>query len=259
MIKSSMKSNRSSSSEAGGRRRPSNLAVGFQRRTWVYLTKSHHDHSEGEFDQIYQTKLDERRNHEDIVRCITILRSGSDEQRRADDYCPRGLEKMQSAESILRAKVAKERVIDAVLDEQERQWEGNFNDASVLADISARHSSNAVEIAMLRAESDAAFARMYNPSKRDTDEKIESSRSRPLLPSSTSSSSDDISTSSNPSISCSQQRSMIFQNTLTKVLSSPDLTSISTNMATMAKTRGRDLPSHKTISGRKKTKNALGA
>ena len=240
MIQSSMKLNRSSRDSSAGRRRRSNLAVGFQRRTWVYLVDSHYDYSDAEHDQVYQTEMDECRNRKDVVRCITVLRSGSEEQRRADDYCPRGLEKMQSSESILRSKAAKERVIDAVLDEQERQWEGNFDNASLLADISARQSANAVEIAILRAASDAAFARIYNPSPRDGSEETESSTrpssSTSLLPPSTSSSSDDDSTSSTSTTSCSMQRTIV-QNTLAKVLSSPDLTSISSNIAIMQEKR----------------------
>ena len=261
MIKSSMKSNRSIRDSSAGRRRPSNLSVGFDRRTRVYLVKSHHDYNDAEHDQIYQTKLDERRSHRDVVRCVTILRSGSDEERRAEDCCPRGLEKMQSTESILRAKAAKQRAIDAVLDEQDRQWEGNLNDTGLIADISARNSSNAVEIALLRAESDAAFARIYNPSPRDTDEKSEPSKCRPRSPPSTSMSSDDVSDRSDSSQSSSQKRSMIVQNALTKVLSSPDLTSISTNMATMSKARqhGHISPTQATVLGGKKTRNAPGA
>ena len=254
-----MKSN-NSSTESGGRRRPSNVSVGFDRRTRVYFVQSI-DFSDAEYDQIYQAKLDERRNHKDIVRCITILRSGSDEERRADGYCSRGLEKMQSTESILRSKAARQRVIDAVLDEQERQWDLNLNDASLVADISARHSSNAVEIAILRASSDAAFARIYNPSPRDTDEGSESSKCRPMSLPSTSSSSDDISTSSDSSSpSCSQQRTVLL-NSLAKALSSPDLTSISTNMVTMAKTRRHAslTGTHRKVPGGGKNRSALGA
>lgn len=256
-----MKSNRSIRDSSAGRRRPSNLSVGFDRRTRVYLVEIHHDYSEAEYDQAYQTDVDERRNHQDIVRCITVLRTGSDEERRAEDYCPRGLEKMQSTESILRAKAAKERVVDAVLDEQDRQWEGNFNDTGLIADISARNSSNAVEIAILRAESDAAFARIYNPSPRDANDVSGSSTtSRPLLPPSTSSSPRDISPSSNPTTSCSQQRS-VLQNTLASVLSSPDLISISTNTVAMPKTRRHSshTGSYGDVQEGKKTKSAPGA
>ena len=264
MITSSMKSNKSST-ESGGRRRPSSLSVGFERRTraYMYPVQIHHDFSDAKYDQIYQTKLDERRKHKDIVRCLTILRSGSDEERRSDDYCPRGLETMWSTESILRSKAAQQRVIDAVLDEQERQWDLNLNDASLVAGISARHSSNAVEIALLRASSDAAFARIYNPSPGDTDKESESSKCRPMSLPSTSSSTDDISTSPDSSSpSCSQQRT-VLQNTLAKVLSSPDLTctSISTNMVTMAKTRRHAslTGTHRKVSGGGKSRSALGA
>lgn len=145
----------SSNASSSPRRRPSDLSVGIDERSRVSIIQRE------DYHQAHRDQADEHRNSKDMIRCIAIMRSGSDAERLSDDFCPRGLEGLESAKHLQRAMASKRRVVQAVLDEQERQWEAAEENADRLAQASRRHSSDAVDVAIHRAESDAAFARDY--------------------------------------------------------------------------------------------------
>jgi len=76
-----------------------------------------------------------------------------------DDICSRGLEKMQSAEKLGQRKLMKERVVDAVLDEQDLQEEAGIYDDAALGEASMCNSRWARDKARTMGESDAAYVR----------------------------------------------------------------------------------------------------
>jgi len=95
------------------------------------------------------------------------------------NYCPRGLEHLLSAKHSRSLQAERDALYDALLVEQHQQWEANSGDSVTgssvvdyedynvsserLADISRRHSSEAVQRALRLAQADADFAASYNP------------------------------------------------------------------------------------------------
>ena len=94
-------------------------------------------------------------------------------------YCPRGLEHVQSSEHSRSLKAERDALYDALLNEQDRQWEVRSGDSVTgssvvdyedydvsserLAHISRRHSADAVQRALRLAQADADFVASYNP------------------------------------------------------------------------------------------------
>lgn len=94
-------------------------------------------------------------------------------------YCPRGLEHAQSSEHCRSLKAERDALYDALLNEQDRQWEVHSGDSVTgssvvdyedydvsserLAQISRRHSAGAVQRALRLAQADADFVASYNP------------------------------------------------------------------------------------------------
>mmetsp|Transcript_7824 Transcript_7824/g.17053 ORF Transcript_7824/g.17053 Transcript_7824/m.17053 type:complete len:179 (+) Transcript_7824:70-606(+) len=131
------------------------LRVRFSPRTKVYLVPHLSDMTAKEIAAVYMTDRDTKATQEDLVNTVKAMRSAN----RVTDcnYCSRGVEQLASAQAINDRQVAKRRVIDAVLDEQDEQYEAGFYNEAKIAEKARNCSQQAVEVAIKRGASDSSF------------------------------------------------------------------------------------------------------
>jgi hypothetical protein len=136
----------------------------------------------GEFAATYRTPDDDTANQQDIIRTIqamaqhnfhdggalppALLHNGDDDAASSsatssttDELTTRGLEHMRSSEHVRERKETKLLVTDAILDEQEEQWDCGRTVAESeddIADVSRAVTSRSVQEALERAAGDAA-------------------------------------------------------------------------------------------------------
>ena len=137
-------------------------SVDFSPRTRLYFVPDISFYSQKEYNACFSTEVDEKRNNDDIVKTITVMRTGSAADRQCEDFCDRGLEHMSSSAVALQRKDNRARIIDSVLDEQDDQWDDGYYDGDRLATVSQHLTSDAVDLAIVRAQSDATIARRLN-------------------------------------------------------------------------------------------------
>ena len=128
-------------------------SVGFSRRTRIYLVPDISSYSQDEYNACFTTEADEKRNINDLVKTITVMRTGTASDRQCDDFCCRGLEHMTSSAAAQQRKEDRTRVIDSVLDEQDEQWDGGYYDGDRLAAASQHLTFNAADLAAPRGPS----------------------------------------------------------------------------------------------------------
>ena len=132
--------------------------VGFNSRTQVYLVPSLSEYTDDELEACFTTEQDTKRNQGDIVRTITGARTHGIT---AEGICIRGLEYMVNPQTVQERKIAKERHYDAILDEQDRQWDGGVfpTDCDSIAEQSLRTSQESRDRAQMMGAKDAVAAR----------------------------------------------------------------------------------------------------
>ena len=136
----------------------------------------------------YCDKASSSRIYQDVITNIQQMRhhprhghddDPSSSSSSSPSYCLRGLEHVLSAEHCQSLKAERDALYDALLDEQDRQWEVHSGDSVTgssvvdyedydvsserLAQISRRHSADAVQRALRLAQTDADFVASYNP------------------------------------------------------------------------------------------------
>ena len=107
----------------------------------------------------YVTEKDTALTQRGVVEDIRVLRTtgGGAAAAAHQNHCARGLERFASALEAETAKNAKLYVIDAVLDEQDRQDEMGIYDGNQIAAASRAASRRALERAQTLAASDEAY------------------------------------------------------------------------------------------------------
>ena len=143
---------------------PEHRSVRFNPRTRVYLHLHLNDYTDAELAASYLNGDDTSRIQRDIVDSIVRMRADRHQEQGHDDnsevvneeeekeeedenqHYPRGLEHMATPTSASALRAARIRHIDAVLDEQDRQFLRGINDEDRLAQaaISAARSTNTV-------------------------------------------------------------------------------------------------------------------
>ena len=80
----------------------------------------------------------------------------------------RGIEHLCSSDAMQLRKCTKKAYLDAVLDEQDRQWTNDINKTETgkeaLRAIATRHSKRSKELAIARASEDASFVKSLSKS-----------------------------------------------------------------------------------------------
>lgn len=124
------------------------------------------DLSDEEYKSTYCTEEDMADTQRDLAECITTIRSLSvcdNELEKEHNHTIRGIEIMTSRETIQNAMQRKMAVIDAVLDEQDEQFDRGIFDADRLAEVSLRAGSahGTTQRALEVATADEAYVDTY--------------------------------------------------------------------------------------------------
>ena len=140
----------------------SNVAVRFAVRFTHIPTISIDDMSDEEHRATYDTDEDGTNRQQSLVECIAAMRTLSlteTEFEEQHNHTSRGIEMMMSHQSIQQAKARKMAVIDAVLDEQDDQFDQGYFDANRLAQVSteAGNAHNSTQRALEAAAADQAY------------------------------------------------------------------------------------------------------
>ena len=138
--------------------------MSFSSKTKVFLISTVNEMSDVEWDATYPTAEDMHRGQRNVVESILSLRQGKDESIE-DGVCHRGLEHMRTPATVETSRAAKMAVIDAVLHEQERQWDAGIFDDAALARVAEGASRSARDAALSLAAADEVFARHYQKEK----------------------------------------------------------------------------------------------
>ena len=123
--------------------------------------------TEEEYQATYTSEVDSHNSQRNLVQDIQTIRRRQDRQGvphnndNDDDevISIRGIEHMRSAAAMQERKAVKKAVLDAVLDEQDRQWDKDADDDEALRAASLRHSTRSQQIAAERARQDALAVR----------------------------------------------------------------------------------------------------
>ena len=132
--------------------------VGFNSRTQVYLVPSLGEYTDRELEAYFTTEQDNKRNQLDIVNNVTNARTRGIN---AVGICIRGLEYLVNPRLNQERKIAKERHWDAILDEQQRQWDAGVlpTNWDAIAKVSLQSSKKSHDRAQMMGEKDVVTTR----------------------------------------------------------------------------------------------------
>ena len=153
--------------ERSNRRR---RVVSFANRTKVHTVKHVNDYTDEELCSTFQQPKDIKANQHEIVETVRHVRKhGIKSLVRADSlYCSRGLEAIACPQTLKTKQANKSSVIDAVLDEQDRQWDAGIfpSNWQRIAQASALHSQSSRDEALTLGTKDAAMAKSIHRRRR---------------------------------------------------------------------------------------------
>jgi hypothetical protein len=132
--------------------------VGFSSRTRVYLVPSLTEYTDQELEACFTTEQDTKRNQLDIV---TSIRDARTHGPTAEGVYVRGLEYLVNPSAVQERKIAKERHCDAVLDEQDCQWDAGVfpTNWDAIAKVAIANSQESRDRAQMMGTKDAVVAR----------------------------------------------------------------------------------------------------
>ena len=146
--------------------------VSFDPRTRIYLHLHLADFSQDEHAASFLTEEDMDRIQLENVDTISRLRSqinnhetqvggGDVNEDVSSDFTARGLEVMASTESVLAHQATKHAVIDAVMDEQDEQFDGEYCDHDRIAMVYMAETSDSARAAHIRGTLDAMYVNRF--------------------------------------------------------------------------------------------------
>ena len=170
--------------------------IRFNSRVRFYFHLHLNDFTDEELDASFLKEEDLARIHRDIFESITRMRANNHQNQQQDVdeeeelYCPRGLEHVSTPPSMAALRNARTRHIDAVLDEQDRQFLRGETDEDRLAQISVAARSRTTAQAMVAQDSvaraillgaaDAAFVQqVVRPEVLAVEEEVEEVEEEP--------------------------------------------------------------------------------
>lgn len=133
---------------------PQNKSVVFDRRTRVYLIPTVNEMRQEDYDACFITDAESKEAQEEMLSCIGAMRRGLNDNDEEGGLCFRGIEHMRSAASMSQRNDRKLHVTDSILDAQDED-----GDPDHIAAVARRVAHWAVEAALIKASSDAAFVR----------------------------------------------------------------------------------------------------
>lgn len=138
----------------------------FKRQTRVYLIPTLDELTDEEYESIYRSPADEERSKEDIFKTILGVRrvlNNLPPPKTQEEHTIRGIEHLVCAVRLAQRTEVKQRVLNAVLDEQDRQFDQYeagktatpINDPERLASVSLHFSRANSVYASFKALQDA--------------------------------------------------------------------------------------------------------
>jgi hypothetical protein len=119
--------------------RRSRKAVSFSRAVTAYKVIHINDYTEEEIAATWNGRSELMAIKMNILETLSRMKEDSRNTYDSDGYCPRGLEHLTDEGAVNRRR-RRETAIDAVLEEQELQYEDNMHDELLIADIYSRHT-----------------------------------------------------------------------------------------------------------------------
>ena len=121
------------------------------------------EYTDEELEACFTTEQDNKRNQLDIVNNVTGARTHGVN---AEGICIRGLEYLVNPSDIQDRRTVKERHYDAILDEQDRQWDEDVfpTDCDAIAKVAIANSQDSRDKAQMVVAKDAVVARRINDS-----------------------------------------------------------------------------------------------
>ena len=139
------------------KRRDRRRVVSFNPKMRVFEIPTVGELSVREIQSLWPTSEESKKNQSDIVTSVRMARKNP----RDASVCTRGIEKLLDPASVARLRKCREDLIDAVLDNQEEQWQrGLYHaDPEEIRSIASRISQQSVEEAITLAAKDEAYVR----------------------------------------------------------------------------------------------------
>ena len=150
-------SNRPIQEEQQHKRRDRRRVVSFHPKTRVLEIPTVEELSVREIQSLWPTPEESKKNQGELVTCVRMARKNP----RDASVCTRGIEKLLDPASVARLRKCREDLIDAVLDNQEAQWQRGLHhaDPEEIRSIATRISQQSVEEAITLAAKDEAYVR----------------------------------------------------------------------------------------------------
>ena len=114
------------------------------------------DYTDDEISSTFTNGQDQQNVHADVTNTIQLARRGLPSHDNGD-FCIRGLECFTNAASQQERTRNKKRAIDAVRNEQDRQWDEGVIDCNKVRQVSMLVSRQSIDAALMNAASDAAI------------------------------------------------------------------------------------------------------
>lgn len=145
--------------------------VSLDPKTRIYLHLHLADFSLEEYNASFLTNEDMDRIQLENVNTIRHLRSqntnhenqgrNDEEADTSSEYTARGLEVMSSTESVQALQQTKQAAIDAVMDQQDEQFDGEYCDHDRIAVVYMAETSDSASAAFIRGASDATYVNRF--------------------------------------------------------------------------------------------------
>jgi hypothetical protein len=147
------------------RHAPKKKSVAFTKTTRIYLVPTLDEYSEEEYIACWRGDREEKSSQDDLVATVQVARkhSSSIPPTSTDVMTTRGIEHLCSPHAMKRRTSRRKEYLDAVLDEQDRQWADDTDRTEkgrqAIRAIGMAQSKDSAELAIARAAEDAIFVK----------------------------------------------------------------------------------------------------
>ena len=134
-------------------------SVSFAKKTLVIHHISIDDMTDEEIDTAWITPEEKKVNQADVVRNLKYMRQRPEAVTEQNGLCERGLEHLRSQASMKTRSMIKKKVVDAVLDEQDYQFDNNLCNDVTIRKVALHFSKISADRAHSLAQLDAEYVR----------------------------------------------------------------------------------------------------
>lgn len=134
-------------------------SVSFAKKTLVIHHISIDDMTDEEIDATWVTPEEKKAYQADVVRNLRYMRQRPEAVTEQNGLCERGLEHLRSQASMKTRSMIKKKVVDAVLDEQDYQFDNDLCNDLTIRKAAIHISKISTERALSLAQLDAEYVR----------------------------------------------------------------------------------------------------